>query len=109
MWLCRARTLGKGIAFYFFHACGYINVIQFVTIVESIVFYFFHTVGNNDVLELFLATERHLANGCHSLWNVETLSLAHAVNEALLVGSVHGITVKLEAVAVDFLQGEVEY
>ena len=102
-------TFSEGIALHLFHASRNKYVIQSVTIIESIVLYLFHAVGDIDTFELFLASKCHLADDNHSLRNGELLILAHAVHQSLFVGSIYRITIKLKTVAVDFLQGEVEY
>ena len=107
--LLQIVALCKGIASYYLYTRRYINVIQFITIVESIVLDFLYAVSDDYVLEGLLATECHLADNLHSLWNGEACLLAHAINQALLVVGINCIAIVLETVAVNLLQSEIEH
>lgn len=102
-------AFSKSISPYFLDTGRDINVIQFITIIESIVLYFPHGVGYDDILELFLATESHFTNDGHTLRNGETCLITHAIDEALLIGSINSLSIIVEVITVNLLKGEVEH
>ena len=86
-----------------FHAGRYINVIQFITIIECIMFNLLHRTRDDDMRQLFLATESHLSDNLYSLRNRKTGIMVHVVNQALLVGGIDCLAVKLKVIAVNLL------
>jgi hypothetical protein len=53
--------------------------------------------------QLFFATESHLSDNLYSLRNRKTGIMVHVVNQALLVGGIDCLAVKLKVIAVNLL------
>ena len=66
-------------------------------------FYLLHRTRDDDMRQLFLATECHLSDNLYSLRNRKTGIMVHVVNQALLVGGIDCLAVKLKVIAVNLL------